>query len=1021
MGTPARPEWSAQVLGRFIAAVSAAGTVAAAVRAAVEHAAAELDADVVAIVCTGEVIAAVGYPEGAAPAAELASVPPGTAGWLEVPGVGPCAAAAATLEYPPGATLVVGRADPDGLTREESSLLQGMARVAAMTLRVWHVLDNERAAREELERLADEQAALRRVATLVATAAPPEAVFAAVAEEVAQVLPGADLALVGRYASGPAIEFVGGWSRAGEAEWVGQRVSLGGRNVSTLVFERGGLARVDHLADDAAAVTGLARGSGARSSAGAPISVEGRLWGVMTVASLREEGLPAGIEHRLAGFTELVSSAIGNAQAREELRALADEQAALRRVATLVARGNPPGDVFAAVAEEAGRLLPADLASVTRYDPGDMVTVLGAWSGGGALPFSIGVQGPVGGENVITLVFRSGRPARIDDYQGATGPAADVGRDWGCRAVAGVPISVEGRLWGVLTVVSIRDEVLPGDTEERLAGFTELAGTAIANAQAHLELRAYAEEQAALRRVATLVARAAPAEEVFAAVTMEIGRLFSADLTSMSRYEAGEKVTAVGAWTSAAPPSIVEVGDQLSLGGRNTVTLVFQTGRPARIDDYGDVSGVFADAARSWGLRSAVGVPISVEGRLWGVVTVGYAREASVPADIETRLTGFTELVATAVANAQASLELRGYADEQAALRRVATLVARGESPAVLFAAVAKEVGALCSTDMVGILRFGPDGEATLMGRRGMPHEPGARGKLPARSAAASVQRTGHAARVDVDGTTALDQSAVSAPIVVNGHLWGVIGVARHERLPADTEQRVAGFTELVATAIANAETQAQLTASRARIVATADETRRRIERNLHDGAQQRLVTLTLQLRTAQATVPAGLDGLAAELGRVATGLTSTLDDLREYARGIHPAILTERGLVPALRALARRSPVPVALDLRAAERLPERIEITAYYVVSEALDNAAKHANATAVRVAVEAAGGVVRLSVSDNGAGGVEPARSSGVVGLRDRVEATGGTLIVQSRPGEGTRLIAELPADAGPQDPG
>jgi len=1021
MDTRAGPEWSAQVLGRFIALVSAARTEAVAARVAVEHAAEALDADVAAMVCSGEVIAAVGYPEGTVPGAECVRVRVGIADWLEVPGIGRCAAVAASMEYPPGATLVLARPGRGAWSPGQAALLQGMARVAGMTMQMLHVLEAEHAARETAGRLAQEQAALRRVATLVATAARPEAVFAAVAEEVAQVLPGADLALVGRYDSGQAIEFVGGWSRVGEADFVGQRVSLGGRNVATLVFERAEPARVEHLADDAAAVTAVARGSGARSSAGAPISVGGRLWGVMTVASVREKGLPEGIEHRLAGFTELVSSAIGNAQAREELRVLADEQAALQRVATLVAHGTSPQDVFAAVAEEAGQLLPADLATVTRYDPGDTVTVLGAWSSAGALPFSVGVQGSVGGENVITLVFRSGRPARIDDYRRAIGPAADAGRDWGCRAVAGVPISVEGRLWGVLTVVSIRDEPLPADTEEWLAGFTELAGTAIANAQAHLELRGYAEEQVALRRVATLIARAAPAEEVFAAVTMEIGQLFSADVTSMSRYEAGDMATAVGVWTRAGILSTVEVGDQFSLGGRNTVTLVLQTGRPARIDDYGDVSGVFADAARSWGLRSAVGVPITVEGRLWGVVTVGYARESSVPPDTETRLTAFTELVATAVANAQARLDLRSYAEEQAALRRVATLVAQGEPPAVLFAAVAKEVGALFSTDMVGILRFGPGGAATLMGRHGMQHEPGARGKLPAHTAAASVQRTGHAARVDVDGTTALGQSAVSAPIVVNGQLWGVIGVAGHERLPPDAEQRVAGFTELVATAIANAEAQSQLTASRARIVATADETRRRIERNLHDGAQQRLVTLTLQLRTAQAAVPAGLDGLAAELGRVAAGLSGTLDDLREYARRIHPAILSKRGLVPALRALVRRSPVPVALDLRAADRLPERIEITAYYVVSEALTNAAKHDNATAVRVAVEAAGGVVRLSVSDDGAGGVDPAHGSGVVSLRDRVEAAGGTLIVQSRPGEGTRLIAELPAVSGPQDPG
>ena len=221
----------------------------------------------------------------------------------------------------------------------------------------------------------DEQAALRRVATLVATSARPEAVFAAVAEEVAQVLPGADLALVGRYESGPAIKFVGGWSMVREADFVGQRVSLGGRNVATLVFERGEPARVERLADDATAATAVARGTGTRSSAGAPIRVQGRLWGVMTVGSVREEGLPAGIEHRLAGFTELVSTAIGNAQAREELRALADEQAALRRVATLVARGTPPEEVLGAVAlEEAGRLArrrPGCGGQVRPRQPGD--------------------------------------------------------------------------------------------------------------------------------------------------------------------------------------------------------------------------------------------------------------------------------------------------------------------------------------------------------------------------------------------------------------------------------------------------------------------------------------------------------------------------------------------------------------------------------------------------------------------------------------------------------------------------
>jgi signal transduction histidine kinase len=231
--------------------------------------------------------------------------------------------------------------------------------------------------------------------------------------------------------------------------------------------------------------------------------------------------------------------------------------------------------------------------------------------------------------------------------------------------------------------------------------------------------------------------------------------------------------------------------------------------------------------------------------------------------------------------------------------------------------------------------------------------------------------------------------------------------------LPADTEERLAGFTDLVATAIANAEAQAELTASRARIVATADETRRRIERDLHDGAQQRLVTLSLQLRTAQAEVPPQLGRLSADLGHVAAGLTSTLDELREYARGIHPAILAKGGLEPALKTLAKGSPVPVTLRIRINQRLPEHVEVTAYYVISEALANAAKHAKASLITVDAGTASGVLRLDVRDDGVGGADPARGSGLIGLKDRVEATGGTFAVKSRPGDGTRLLIEIPA--------
>ena len=284
-----------------------------------------------------------------------------------MPGAGSCAAAAATLEHPPGATLVVARAGVDGLTPDEAGLLRSMARVASLTMRMQGLLDQERAVREEVEKLAREQAALRHVATQVAEAAPPTAVFATVAEEVGRVVVGADVALVGRYDSEGGVEFVGGWSRDETPSFVGNRVRLGGHNVSTLVFERKEPARVDHY-DDAYPATTFALGW-ARSAAGAPITVEGRLWGLIIVGSSRPAGLSLGIEHQLADFTDVVATGIANTQAREELRAIADDQAALRRVATLVARDAPTGEIFDAVTDEVHRLLEADQTGLLPVRP----------------------------------------------------------------------------------------------------------------------------------------------------------------------------------------------------------------------------------------------------------------------------------------------------------------------------------------------------------------------------------------------------------------------------------------------------------------------------------------------------------------------------------------------------------------------------------------------------------------------------------------------------------------------------
>jgi signal transduction histidine kinase len=715
---------------------------------------------------------------------------------------------------------------------------------------------------------------------------------------------------------------------------------------------------------------------------------------------------------------------------------IVDEQAALRRVATLVAGGASPEGVFALVAEEAGRLLGADLTIVGRYDPDDAVTAVGAWRGTGtALPLP-DTRASLGGQNTATLVFRTGRPARIGDYAGASGPSAEAGRGWGFRSAVGAPISIEGRLWGVMTVASTREEPLPAETEERLAGFTELVGTAIANAQARVELRRFAEEEAALRRVATLVAQAAPADDVFAAVTAEVGRVLSADATSMHRYDPDATHTAVGAWSGTGTAVPFPVGTRMPLEARNVISRVFDTGRPARMDDYADASGPTGDATRNWDARSVVGVPISGEGRLWGVMCVGSARDP-LPVDTEERLAAFTELVGTAIANAQARVELRGFAEEQAALRRVATLVARAAPAEEVFAAVTAEVGRVLSADVALMSRYDPDDTATIVSSwtstgAAPPTPVGSGFKLGGQNVHTLVFQTGRPERMpraEASGAAADAfrgwgiRTAVGAPIGVEGRLWGVMSVlsTHDEPLPADTEVRLAGFTELVATALADAEAQTALTASRARIVVAADATRRRIERDLHDGAQQRLVSLALHLRgTVRAAVPPEAGELTARLDAVATELTGVLDGLREFARGLHPAALADGGLRPALKALARRSAVPVRLDVRVDGRLPEQIELAAYYTVAETLTNTAQHASATVIDVEVGTGEGVLRVRVRDDGRGGAGLTAGSGLVGLTDRVEALSGRFSLHSPPGAGTTVQISLPL-AAPGGPG
>jgi PAS domain S-box-containing protein len=374
----------------------------------------------------------------------------------------------------------------------------------------------------------------------------------------------------------------------------------------------------------------------------------------------------------------------------------------------------------------------------------------------------------------------------------------------------------------------------------------------------------------------------------------------------------------------------------------------------------------------------------------------------------------------------RAERELERLAGEQSALRRVATLVATGVPPAEVFSAVAHEVERLLGSEatVIGRLETGPT--VVIVASAGLaPGSAPVGTRLPLDQATSigTVLMTGRPVRVDDVGTTAPPsraarlgiRSAVAVPIMVEGALWGVIGIGTsRERFAADAEERLAKFTELVATAIGNAETRSQLTASRRRIVAASDDARRRIERNLHDGAQQRLAALRFSLQATEAAVPADRNDLRAELSGIATGLRDALTDLQDLSRGVHPAVLSKGGLGPALRTLARRSAVPVHLDVGTDSRYPESIEVAAYYAASEAAANATKHAQASRMDIAMTTADGNLLLSIRDDGVGGADPERGSGLIGLRDRVEALGGRLRIDSPSGGGTSLALTLPLD-------
>ncbi|ADP84572.1 GAF domain-containing sensor histidine kinase [Pseudofrankia inefficax] len=650
---------------------------------------------------------------------------------------------------------------------------------------------------------------------------------------------------------------------------------------------------------------------------------------------------------------------------RNLARSLCEEQA-LRRVATLIAEGSADDVALAAVVAEAAEL----------YAPAHVQVV---------------------------------HPAGV-----ATTEA---------RFAVEAPVLVDGTLWGVLVAAS--DEPLAPSCAARLADFAHLMATAIANGRTRDELRAVAEAQGSLRKVATLVAQDASPQAVFAAVAVEAARILRVGAVSLVKFDADTLIYTKIYGTHGERAAVVD-GGTWPIEDCPEGALILQTGQPVRIDDWTFLPGPVAARHREQGFGQCVAAPVHLDGALWGHIAAFGEADDVLPDGSETRLADFTQLMASAIANAQAREHLRSLAEQQgAALRRVATLVGQRASPGMIFDAVAAEASRALRVSRVDVGRCHGDGRVTLLGSTDdLVRSNGRAFSRGGELVTARVRETGSAARIDdwaalpteAAGVAAREgfRSVVGAPIRVDSTLWGVIVVLAEEPLAAGIETRLTDFTHLVASSVANVQARDNLIASRARIVAASDEVRRRIERDLHDGLQQRLIALGLGLRAARAksALPADLHDALTDVAR---GLDDVLEEVRIYSQGLHPPLLSRSGLGPALRTLARRAPIPVALTADGVPRLPEPVETAVYYTVSEALANAAKHSQAPEVTVSVEADAGTVRATIADQGVGGAAIGPGSGLVGLVDRIEALGGRFTLVSPIGQGTRIDIELPLTA------
>jgi PAS domain S-box-containing protein len=665
-------------------------------------------------------------------------------------------------------------------------------------------------------------------------------------------------------------------------------------------------------------------------------------------------------------------------------------------VARVLAQGAVLPRVYPRLLEAIGGALGWDLAAAWETGPDDAMACVATWAADGVEdePFATATRALrfSRGEGLPGRVWRSGRPVRIPDLAtDANFPRAGPARRAGLCCAVCFPTRGARGVIGAIELFARRPIPSSRALLETMASLGRQIGQAVERAAA---------EQALVENIAR---KSAILDAAFDCVITMDGDGLVVEVNKATERTFGYRAEAMVGRDLAdliVPPHMRELH-------RRGVRRYLETGQGRMLDHPVELEGQRADGS-VFPVEVAITQP-EIDGP---PLFTGFIRDVT-----DRRL---------------ADAELRALAAEQAALRRVATLVASERDPQEIFSAVAEEVGRLLGAHSANMIRYEPGNQATVVGgwsRKGTPAvEVGPRVPMDGDTASVRVLRSGRPARVDsyddVPGALAAQlrglgfRCAVAAPIMLGGRLWGAVIVSsvRPGAFAAGDEVRISSFAELVAQALANAEARELLAASRRRIVQAGDEERRRLERNLHDGAQQRLVALALTVRMVERKLESDPETACRMLAHAGTELDQALAELREIARGLHPAVLTDRGLGPALDALATRAPIPVDVAGAIDTRLPAPVEAAAYYVVAEALTNVAKYARASEARIDVRRDDGRVVVEVADDGVGGADASRGSGLRGLADRVEALGGRLEVSSPAGGGTTLRATLPCLSG-----